>query len=545
MLKNLFVQNFALIEREKLVLHPGFTVLTGETGSGKSILLGALRLILGERADFSVIRDTDKKTIVEAEFDLAPDLQKWFETNDLDFFKETIIRREISAKGKSRAFINDTPVSLQVLKELAEHLIHIHSQHHTVELKKSSFQLDFLDLLANTRTLRNDIEKLYQRYTTLERKIKAAEEQKAKHALELDFIHFQLEELEKLNLEKINYTQIEEDFQRFEKIEDIKNSYRSIVDSVTEEQGINNQLTKIIKTSYQGDSKLNILLNRIQEAQIELNDIAEEASDQLADLEMDPLEMENNIALLDAYNAMLKKHQCSSEEELAQIAHELHEKSLTIGGSEEQIEHWKKEAQQHHKELVTLVSKLSNQRQTSAKKIAYQVQELLAELKLPSTTIEFSFERKEITSNGIDLVKILFSPNKGHAPQSIEKAASGGELSRLMLAMHYLLSAHKSLPTVIFDEIDTGVSGDVADRIGQLLKKMGDNMQLLAITHLPQVASKGNYHIKVDKKEAAGVIKTEFANLNREERIEEIAKLMSGTSINEAAILNAKELLAK
>lgn len=546
MLKKLFVQNFALIEKATLELNNGFTVLTGETGSGKSILLGALRLILGERADHSVIRSKDDKTIVEAEFDMTyTDMRQWFLSNELDFFADTIVRREINSSGKSRAFINDTPVSLQLLKELSGNLIHIHSQHHTIDLKSPSFQLDLLDTLSDTLDERNEYEKKFTLYKQLAQKIKEAEEQKAKNALEIDFIRFQLEEFDKLNLDSINYEQLEEEFRRYEKSEEIKGSFHAITSCIDAEDGLTDQLIRLSKSLFVGDEKLKSLADRINQAQIELSDISAEAADELVGLEMDPLEIENNITLLDAYNSMLKKYSCSSSDQLHEVQKQLLDKLDKAGGAEESLNEWKQAEKQQKKELIYLAKQLSENRKKNVKSIEQTITGILAELKLNSTVFEFSFNDKELTSTGIDALKILFSPNKGHAPQPIEKAASGGELSRLMLAIQYLLSKRKKLPTVIFDEIDTGVSGEVADRIGKLLHKMGETMQLLAITHLPQVASKGESHFKVEKKEKGKLVRTHFLQLNQEERIREIAQLMSGESLNEAAIQNAKELLVK
>jgi len=546
MLKKLFVQNFALIEKATLEINKGFTVLTGETGSGKSILLGALRLILGERADHSVIRSHNHKTIVEAEFDMThSEMAPWFQSNELDFFEETIVRREINASGKSRAFINDTPVSLQLLKELSVHLIHIHSQHHTIDLKSSSFQLDLLDTLAGTLNERLVLEKKFAVHKQLLQKIQKAEEQKANNALEIDFILFQLEEFEKLNLDTIDYEKIEEEFQRYEKSEEIKGSFHSITDCIDTEDGVSDKLARLHKSIFIADTKLAGLAERINQVQIELSDISTEAANELAGLEMDSLDIENNIALLDAYNSMLKKYNCTSSGDLRNVKKDLHEKLDRIGGSEESLNDWKQAEEKQMHELLHLARQLSENRKKNVKSIEKTIKEILAGLKLAAASFEFNFSDKSLSSSGTDALEILFSPNKGHAPQPIEKAASGGELSRLMLAIQFLLSKRKNLPTVIFDEIDTGVSGEVAERIGKLLHKMGETMQLLAITHLPQVASKGEYHIKVEKKEEGKVVRTHFLQLNTEERIREIAQLMSGESLNEAAIQNAKELLVK
>ncbi|PKR81565.1 DNA repair protein RecN [Brumimicrobium salinarum] len=544
MLNRLSVNNFALIENAELNLKNSFTVITGETGSGKSILLGALKLILGERADYSVIRDKDKKTIVEALFQLDRNrFESFFTTNDLDFEPDTLIRREINAKGKSRAFINDTPVQLTVLKELSERLIHIHSQHHTLELKNKSYQREILDVIAGNESILNKFKGIYAQIKSLKSEIATLKENKAKLSIESEFNSFQLEELNKLQLDQINYAQIEEEVQRGEQFEEIKNAYQIISEAINTEEGVFSTLNRVIKSVSIQDDKVTALIERLQSVNIELNDIGTSAENDLSDLTFSPEELNKNIELLDGFNAALRKHNLTTQEELKLKIVELSEDVNSADQIEERIEEKQMLLHKVENEALEIAEKLSKKRKESANKIEKQVKDLLNQLKLVGATIKFEFSATTLNEFGVDDITLFFAPNKGIEPKIIEKSASGGELSRLMLVVQFLMSQKKALPTVIFDEIDTGVSGEVAQKIGEHLKKMGERMQLLAITHLPQVASKGSHHILVKKQDIKGVTKTSLLPLNEEQRIEEIAKLMSGSVVNEAALLNAKNLM--
>jgi len=544
MLNRLSVNNFALIENAQLELNDGFTVITGETGSGKSILLGALKLILGERADYAVIRDEEKKTIVEAVFTISgSDFSKFFNLHDLDMEKETIIRREINAKGKSRAFINDTPVQLSVLKDLAERLIHIHSQHHTLELKNKSFQRSILDVISDNQELLVSLKGVYSDARKLAKEIKLLEDNKSQLTLEQEFNSFQLEELLKLQLDKLDYESIENEVKRGEQFEELKSAYQLIAQTINDDDGVLIALNRVIKAANVKDAQIEQLLERIQSVNIELKDIGAIAEDDLSDLTLEPEELTKHINHLDAFNSALRKHNLNNQQELVLLYEKLSKEIDDFSQIDERIAQKKNELEVLENKAKTMADKLSEKRQKSAKIIEKQVAELLNQLKLEGATIRFDFENMDLSEHGIDDITLYFAPNKGMAPQVIEKSASGGELSRLMLVVQFLLSQKQQLPTVIFDEIDTGVSGEVAQKIGEHLKRMGDRMQLMAITHLPQVASKGSHHILVKKEDDNGFTKTYLKPLNNEERIEEIAKLMSGSIINEAALLNAKNLM--
>ena len=543
MLKKLTVKNFALIENAELDLQNGFTVITGETGSGKSILLGALRLILGDRADLSVVREASKKTIVEGVFDVEKDrFIGFFQQNDLDFYEETILRREINANGKSRAFINDSPVQLSVLKELTSQLIFIHSQHHTLSLKSKKFQLELLDAWAKTTLLKNKVENTYKHWKKLASQILEVENKIAEAKKESDYNQFQLEELQRLNLSTADFSAIEQAVNRMEQLEDIKAHFGQIDSLVNNEGGVSEQLLSLQKKAPE-DQKLNELLQRIESVRLELIDIAAEADDELQSTDLSFDDIESKVELLNQYNAALNKHRCSSQEELIALESSLLSKISSDSELEIQLEELKKEHEAVYKNLVELANKLSEQRKSASPSLSKEVRTILDNLKLPETHFEFVFDEKELSEDGIDNCVILFSPNKGIPPHAIEKSASGGELSRLMLAIQSILAKNMDLPSLIFDEIDTGVSGEVADRIGVLLRQMGETMQLFAITHLPQVAGKGEFHISVRKNSEKDKTKTSFVFLNGEERVDEIAKIMSGTEINQAARENALKLM--
>jgi len=526
----------------------GFTVITGETGSGKSILLGALNLILGERADYGVIRDKEAKTFVEASFLIKGfGLEDFFNQNDLDFADETVIRREITAQGKSRAFVNDTPVQLTILKELSEKLVHIHSQHHTLELKNPQFQLDLLDVLADNTLLRQTFKKTFLDWKKINQTLIQKRAVFAKLLQDADYNRFQWEELNQLNLDAEDYESLENELASFEKMEDLKAAFASTNFLISEENGISDRLS-ILKSNLEKVQHLNPALKSLSErvvaSLIELNDIAEEAEVQLENLESNPLRQLELTEKLDVYNRALRKHQVINQSELLEIFQTLSEAQSSTDELESEIDKLAKQVGKLDAEVQKLALELHKNRVENAPKVSKQLVAVLDELKLVDTKIIFDLSvATKMDENGNSSLSLLFSPNPGIAPKPIEKAASGGELSRFMLALQLLLSAKKQLPTLLFDEIDTGVSGEVAQKIGVVLQKMGAQMQVMAITHLPQVAGKGMNHWKVQKVNAKGSTLTEVIELNQNQRIEEIARLMSGENINEAALQNAKALM--
>jgi DNA repair protein RecN (Recombination protein N) len=548
MLRSLTIQNFALIEQVQLHFEPGFTVITGETGSGKSILLGALNLILGERADFGVIRNPNEKTSVEAVFKIDSfQLESYFEENDLDFATETVIRREITAQGRSRAFVNDTPVQLPILKELTEKLVHIHSQHHTLELKNPMFQLDLLDVLSDSLELRKTVKTDFFAWKKAMYELEEKQKAYQKSVLDADYNQFQLEELSGLQLDETDFSALESELNSLEHIEAIKSGFASIVAVVEGDHGTSIQLAQLkmnLEKVSQHHEGLRELAERLQTIRIEIQDISQEAESQLSELEMNPERQFLITNQLDELNRIMRKHNVSSPEELIAIRDEISAKQSNSFDLENDIQRLTIEVEKLKNKLIQASEKLNKNRNQKSPLVAKQLMDVLNELKLVGAKVDFELVPQEKLDEigGVKLV-LHFSPNEGLPSKPIEKAASGGELSRFMLALQLLLSSKKALPTLLFDEIDTGVSGDVAQKIGVVLQRMGKSMQVFAITHLPQVAGKGENHWKVTKNALSGITVTEVMSLNLNQRIEEIARLMSGENINEAALLNAKALM--
>jgi DNA repair protein RecN (Recombination protein N) len=548
MLKSLHIQNFALIEQATLDFENNFTVFTGETGSGKSILLGALNLILGERADYSVIRNKEEKTVVEGVFKIGNfSLESFFMENDLDFLELTIVRREITAQGKSRSFINDTPVQLTILKELSEKLIHIHSQHHTLELKSPLYQLDILDTLSGNISLKES----YKRNFLKVKRVKQTIEQKKAILTNLlndaDYNKFQINELKSLNLDSTSYKNLEEELNLLENVTEIKMGFSQVIQTCSNENGTIDQLNQL-KTYLEKNQDLHVTLSelceRLKSVLIELNDIVSESENHFENFEANPLRKTELTEKIDLYNRVLRKHQAVEQEELILLLERLSNQESDSQDLENEIEQLNKQLISLESDLINQSEQLHHQRKEACRIIEKQFQRVLEDLKLENANVRFQLEKLEkLDENGISKLTMLFSPNTGMEAKAIEKTASGGELSRLMLAVQLLMSEKKQLPTVIFDEIDTGVSGEVAQKIGQVLKKMGTKMQIFAITHLPQVAAKGLNHWRVLKKEINNKTQTSFSILNDQDRIDEIARLMSGEKINEAAKENARTLM--
>lgn len=547
MLKSLSVQNFALIEHVSLGFHKGLHVITGETGSGKSILLGALNLILGERSDFSVIRNPEKKTVVEAVFDLNPDFKAWFVQEDIDWDSETVIRREITSQGKSRSFINDTPVQLSQLKELTEQLVYIHSQHETLEIKKTRFQFDLLDSYGDSLELANQVSGLYHQIQRLRSTKDQLEHAKSNHLQELDYAKFQLNELEQLDLDKINYETLEHDFSKLSKIDDLKEAYASIMAAIDQENGATDLLRRLkshIDKWKDADAELGTISNRLNEVIVELGDISRDSDRQLNQLEGDPEALFRLTESLDEYNKILRKHHLSTQEELIGYRDSLSDKVSDFTFSDERIAELIVEIESKEKELNQLSENLFEKRSKVISKLEVYLLELLSEMKMEHSRFQIVLNKLDkLDANGGMTIQILFSANKGLELKPIERAASGGELSRVMLAIQLVMSEKKALPTLILDEIDTGVSGEVALRMGKLLKEMGKHLQVFAITHLPQVAAKGDFHFEVSKSHENSQTISRIEQLNDAQRIEALAKLISGEQVTDLARSSAIELM--
>lgn len=549
MLLELKIENFALIDKAQISFDKGFTVITGETGSGKSILLNALNLLLGERADFSVIGSDKETAIVEGVIQLSSfKLEEFFKANELDYFPETIIRRVIYKQGRSRAFINDVPVGLSVLKDLSSRLIHIHSQYNTLELKDPNYQLEVLDILAETTDLRINYLQKFERYNQLKRDIESNKKLLQEQASLEDYNSFQLNELKEANLNAFDFDAMKLELSGFENAEEIQLVLGEITDGLNNDNGVLSILNLLKSTLNKKKSLLpdfEELHNRIESTLVELKDISEEAEDKLQSISSDPERQELLHNQLDLFNRLLFKHKKQDQSELLALMQELEGFAVNNDELKVKIDALETELKQIIIELNNDAIELHQKRAKAVGGIENRIQESLDELKLKDTEIKFVLSKKEeFGRNGITDLNILFSPNKGVAPVPIHQAASGGELSRVMLALQNLISEKMQLQTILFDEIDTGVSGDVAGKMAGMLKKMGENMQVIAITHLPQVAAKGNKHLKVSKSVQSDRTLSKVEVLDPSERVQEIASLMSGEVINQAALDNAKALMA-
>lgn len=547
MLTHLSIRNFALIDRADIDFQKGFLVITGETGSGKSILLGALNLILGERADYSVIRDETNKTVVEAHFMLDKRFQHWFVSNELDWDENTIIRREILAHGKSRSFINDSPVQLTVLKELTEQLIYIHSQHQTLAIKKSDFQFDLIDSFGDNLVRVANFKTIFQQLTKQERLLIALKEQHIEEQKEIAFVTFQLEELNQLALSKHDFHAYEKELEKVNKLDELRAAYTTISAVINDESGVAIKLS-LLKHQLDKwrtlDDSFSEFHERIQSTLIELVDIADESEKQLNDLDLDPKRIEFLQTQLNGFYLLLKKHQLTTQEELIALEKSFADKVLSSSNTADEIEKVNTELVQLREEVKQQAEQMNAVRFETTTKLSTALQSILQHLKLADARVSFELQQlHQLDSNGGLAVTCLFSANKGIDQKPIEKVASGGELSRLMLAIQSIISQKKALPTLILDEIDTGVSGEVALRIGQLLRQMGSKMQLLAITHLPQVAALGTVHYEVKKSVENNSTNTAICLLNETERIDALAKLLSGEQITAVSRENAKALM--
>lgn len=547
MLTHLSIRNFALIDRADIDFQNGFLVITGETGSGKSILLGALNLILGERADYSVIRDEQSKTVVEATFQLQKRFESWFINNELDWDENTIIRREILAHGKSRSFINDSPVQLSVLKELTEQLIYIHSQHQTLAIKKSDFQFDLIDAFGDNLSRVASYRSLFNDWTKKQRLLDSLKQRHVNEQKESAFIQFQLEELSQLELGKHDFLAYEHELDKSTKLDELRAAYSTISAVINNESGVMSQLTSL--KSQLGkwltlDKSFAEFHDRIQSTIIELVDIAEESEKQLNDLEIDPKRIEQLQFHLNAYYSQLKKHQLTTQEELIQLERSFADTVFSSSNTAIEIEELTNEIKKITVEITKQAAEMNAVRTETTSKLSTALEAILQQLKLVDAQVSFELQTlSQLDSNGGMTITCLFSANKGIEQKPIEKVASGGELSRLMLAIQSIISQKKELPTLILDEIDTGVSGEVALRIGQLLQQMGTQMQLVAITHLPQVAALGTFHFEVKKSVANNSTNTSINLLSHGERIEALAKLLSGENITDVSRENAKALM--
>lgn len=552
MLTQLYIKNFTLIDELNVDFHPGFSVITGETGAGKSIILGALGLLLGNRADVKTIKEGTQRCIVEGHFDITRyALEQFFFENDIDFVGEDcILRREVNSNGKSRAFINDTPVGLNLMKELGEQLIDIHSQHQNLLLQKQDFQLSVVDIIAKNQSLLTQCKKEYAEYNDSKSKLQRAKQSIEESKTNIDFIRFQYNELAALNLQVGEEESLEQQSKTMQHSEDIKSSLYEVDSNLSDEStGI---ITRLYRSLSAVKSIADVLpqaediTERLDNTYIELKDISSEVSDMLENIEYDPQELERINNRLDAIYTLQQKHHVNSVEELVRLQEDYKATLDNVENSDVALE----ELENSMKESLTKVSKtadeLTKKRKASIKTIVSDIAERLKALALPNVSFNIDIKKKEISSNGCDDVEFLFSANPGTPLRPISEIASGGEIARVMLSLKAMLSGAVKLPTIIFDEIDTGVSGRIAEQMAVIMKEMGhSDRQVISITHLPQIAAQGSNHYKVYKEQDSNETHSHLTHLTDDERIQEIAQMLSGSNVTEAAINNAKELLGQ
>lgn len=550
MLKQLYIRNFTLIDTLDIELKPGFSVITGETGAGKSIILGAIGLLLGQRADAKNIKQGADKCIIEAHFDLSKySLEVFFENNDIEYdAHDTIIRRELTSAGKSRAFINDTPVSLAILKELGEQLVDIHSQHQNLLLNKQDFQLNVVDIIANNNDLLSQYRTAYNKYQETKKKLENLILEIEQNRSNSDFLRFQYEELCNAKLYDGEQEELEQKQATMSHAEEIKSALYEADNSINAEIGGVLSNVKNAKNALKGIMDVypvaQELQQRLDSCYIELDDISHEISTQLQDIDFDPAELEYINNRLDKIYELEKKYHCETINELLCKIEELKQQLDYVDNSDIVLNELKEQLDIHKKECETKASKLSQTRKKSALSIEKEISEKLVVLGMPNINFKVNIEKKELGLFGADNVSFMFSANKNNPLQAVTQVASGGEIARLMLSLKAMISGAVKLPTIIFDEIDTGVSGKIAEKMANIMKEMGDNdRQVISITHLPQIAALGTTHYKVYKEDTSEATISKMTILNEEERIKEIAQMLSGSDISDAAINNAKELL--
>lgn len=549
MLTRLSVSNFAIIDDLQMQFEKGLTIITGETGAGKSILLGALRLILGERADLKQLNNDSKKCVIEAQFDISKlQLDAFFQENDLDFEEHSILRRELLPSGKSRAFINDTPVTLNLLQELSERLIDIHSQFNTASLLEQEYQLRILDGMAGHL---NAVKSYQNLYTQRNSKISAYNsllKKREELAKESDYKQFLLQELESAELKTGELEDLEKEQSELQNVDEIQSILNEIqLKLETTEFGI---LAQLHESSIQLNKIANLgtdltsFHERMESVRIELDDIQKEISFKIERLEANPLRLNELKDRIDVLQNLLNKHRVNSLDELMKIHSDLESENSDFEELEQEISNLKFEIDALENNLKNEADQISKARKAVLPKIEKEVLLSLSKLGMENSVMQIDLQSlPKFTPTGMDQVEFLFSANQGSTPKSIGKTVSGGERSRLMLAIKKLVAGKLELPTLILDEIDTGVSGKVANEVGNLMKEMAEDLQLISITHLPQVAAKADQHFKVQKKQENGMTKTEVIKLSTEERTLEIAELLSGSDVTETAINQAKDLI--
>lgn len=552
MLKQLYIRNFTLIDTLDIHFNPGFSVITGETGAGKSIILGAINLLLGQRADVKSIKSNSSKCVIEAHFDISRyNMQDFFIENNIDFDDtDCILRRELNSSGKTRAFINDTPVALNLMRTLGQQLIDIHSQHQNLLLNEEDFQLNVVDIIAKDRELLIKYKEHFNAYKdakkAVDRLCKEIEENKKNE----DYIRFQLKELTEAELKDGMQEELERESEKLSHVEEIKTALYSAGTSLNSYESDNNVLDKVKEASRSiiGITsiypEISSISDRLESCFIELKDISDEINSEADNIEFDPSRLEQINSQLDKIYSLEQKYHVSNIADLINIQNNLEKQISNIDNSDEELDKLKSEEARLLKECEAIASKLTEIRTKASKVIEQEMRDRLIPLGIPNVRFSIKIENKNISEDGHDRISFLFSANTSTPVQPVAQVASGGEIARVMLSLKAMISGAVKLPTIIFDEIDTGVSGKIAEKMGDIMQEMGKaNRQVISITHLPQIAAKGTTHYKVFKEETEHGTSSRMLILSKDERTKEIAQMLSGSEISDAAINNAKELL--
>ena len=550
MLKHLYIKNFALIDILDIDLYPGFSVITGETGAGKSIILGAIGLLLGQRADLKTLKQGADRCVIEAHFDLSKyNMKPFFTENDIEYdANDCIIRRELTSAGKSRAFINDTPVQLSMLKELGERLVDVHSQHQNLLLNKQDFQLSVLDIIADNVKELAAYKETYNAFHQAANELEALKEEINRNRQNVDFLQFQYQELESAHLMVGEQEELEQKSETMTHSEDIKSALYSADNALqTEETGIVTSLRSAmnaLKGITHVFPEVEELATRMDSSYIELKDIAQEVSRLLEGIDFDPAELDTVNERLDRLYDLQRKYHAEDTEALISLRDSLKQQLNNIDNSDETLQERQQEVNQLKVQCQQQADQLTKLRTKAAKKIESEMQKRLIPLGMPNIRFQISISQEDLNANGQDKVAYLFSANTSTPLQPVSQVASGGEIARVMLALKAMISGAVKLPTIIFDEIDTGVSGKIAEKMAEIMHEMGSHeRQVISITHLPQIAALGSAHYKVEKEETPLGTTSRMEQLTPDERVTEIAQMLSGSKVTEAAIQNAKDLL--
>lgn len=550
MLVSLSIKNYALIENLKVDFKDRLSIITGETGAGKSILMGGLALVLGKRADSSLVYDKVKKCVIEAEFQVSSyHLESFFEANDLDYDPLVIIRREILPNGKSRAFVNDTPTNLSILNELTSQLIDIHSQHETLQLSDPLFQFHIIDALSNNASYLKDYSLAFQKYKALLKELQSFEELQQKAKKEYDYNLFLWEELEIAGLKVGEQEDLERDLEKLSHVEEIKLSLAAIIDTSEQEPlGALSQMTDIEQQLSRIDTYADLyalMSERMKSVLIEFKDLLGEIEAENDSLVYDPAALEHVEERLQTLYDLQKKHGANDIEELLAIKETYHSKIADVENAHDIIYRTSQKILEAEAALNKIAIQLHKRRMNAIPEFKSQIEAALAGLEMKNTRFKVELtDCEDFLINGRDTLQFLMSSDKGKSFENIKKVASGGEMSRMMLAIKWILSKYSNLPAIIFDEIDTGVSGEVSNRIGEVMLAMSQNMQVITITHLPQVAAKGHHHYKVFKEDRKEGISSNIKLMNGDERLVELSEMLGGSTITESAMAHAKQLLS-